>query len=135
MCIPVCPTDYYGYTIDRNCYTNITMILTDIFSDEYSKEWVDECPINPLTFGDPNQKKCVAACPGTSYFADPNSRRCETACTNLSYYADSSTNRCVLTCPAANSTFADDSDNTCKEVCTGNTFADNNTRKCVGTCP
>lgn len=81
VCGATCPGGFYGYLVDRNCYSNSTIPVTNLFGDSFSKLWVATCPINPLTFGDRTQLLCVSTCPSTSspitaQFADPTTRQC-----------------------------------------------------------
>jgi hypothetical protein len=109
LCESTCPAGYYGYLVDRICYTPAQMIaqgITTIFGDPISKTYIYPCRTTPsIYFGDPTTGTCVTVCPNvtsgattTYYYGDPSTRNCELTCQNAAYSADPSTNLCQIQC-------------------------------------
>jgi hypothetical protein len=148
LCESTCPAGYYGYLVDRICYTPAQMIaqgITTIFGDPISKTYIYPCRTTPsIYFGDPTTGTCVTVCPNvtsgattTYYYGDPSTRNCELTCQNAAYSADPSTNLCQIQCSFGYFTQNGSTPGTsgiCVTQCTAG-YADSSTRICVAICP
>jgi len=51
-CLKICPSGYFGYTVDRDCYALSNLPEMTLFADNTTQTWVSNCPLSPLRYGD-----------------------------------------------------------------------------------